>query len=228
MRTVTAGPVGGDRVVVAPVLVNTRNGERQGQRPRVRDIREPSPTVTAEGSQGALVAAFLAKHYGGPGGHPTPGQDVRDPAGAVTSRGQLGPVAVWLDKLHGSARAGQALDTPAPTVTAGGGRGGGHAALCAAFLMRYFGTGGQWADPRRPMPTITAREGLAVVTTTIAGEEYVLTDIGMRMLQPRELARAQGFPDDYLLTGTKGQQIERIGNSVCPPVARAIASLSSA
>lgn len=221
MRTITAAHRG-EQAIVAPVLVNTRNGERKGQRPRVRDVREPMPTVTAEGSQGAVVAAFLAKHYGGPNGHATPGQDAREPLGAITAKGQIGPVAVWLDKLHGSARAGQPVDEPMPTVTAGGGRGGGHAALCAAFLMRYFGTGGQWADPRRPMPTITAREGLAVVTTTIAGEEYVLTDIGMRMLQPRELARAQGFPDSYVLTGTKGEQIERIGNSVCPPVARAL------
>lgn len=201
IRTITAKPRGGDRALVVPFFANTRNGERAGQAPRVRDLRQPLPTVTAEGSQGALVSAFLTKFYG-------------------------------------TSRAGSALTEPIPTVTAGGGRGGGHVALtsanfaresnagavrCAAFLMRYFGSGGQWSDLRDPVPTVTARENLALVTTTIAGEEWVLTDIGMRMLIPRELARAQGFPDGYLLTGNVGEQIERIGNSVAPHMAEVIA-----
>lgn len=217
MRTVTAGPVGGDRALVAATLINTRNGERRGQRPRAMDIRSPMPTVTAAGSQGAVVAAFLNKHYGGVVGH-----ELTRPLGAITGTDHHSLAAVWLDKLHGSARAGVPITDPMPAVTSGGGRGGGHAALCAAFLMRYFGTGGQWSDLRKPMPTVTAREGIAIVTTRIDDQEYVVDDIGMRMLQPRELARAQGFPDSYVLTGNKGQQIERIGNSVCPPVARAI------
>jgi DNA (cytosine-5)-methyltransferase 1 len=54
------------------------------------------------------------------------------------------------------------------------------------------------------------------------GRTYVLADIGMRMLVPRELARAQGFPDSYILTGSQRDQIARIGNSVCPPVAKAL------
>lgn len=62
----------------------------------------------------------------------------------------------------------------------------------------------------------------ALVTVELDGEPWVLTDIGMRMLQPRELARAQGFDDSYQLVGTKAQQVARIGNSVCPPVARAL------
>ena len=66
-----------------------------------------------------------------------------------------------------------------------------------------------------------ARFGL--VTVTIGGEEYAVVDIGMRMLEPRELARAQGFPDEYQLTGSKTSQVARIGNSVSPPVAEALA-----
>lgn len=54
------------------------------------------------------------------------------------------------------------------------------------------------------------------------GEPYVITDIGLRMLTPRELARAQGFPDSYILTGTKSSQVARIGNSVCPIMARVL------
>lgn len=65
-----------------------------------------------------------------------------------------------------------------------------------------------------------ARHGLVIVT--IEGEDFILADIGMRMLSPRELATAQGFDARYVLTGTKSQQIARIGNSVCPPVAAAV------
>ena len=207
--------------IVAPVLVTTSNGEREGQAPRVRDIRRPLGTVTGTGSQGALVAAFLARHFGG--ARPPNGKALSSPMPTVTAVDHNAVTAVFLDKLHGSALAGQRLDIPAPTVTGGGGRGGGHAALVAAFLLKYYKEGGQWSACGAPMDTVTAKARMGLVTVQIRGEEYVLADIGMRMLQPRELARAQGFSDDYILTGTKSQQVARIGNSVCPPVARAIA-----
>ena len=54
------------------------------------------------------------------------------------------------------------------------------------------------------------------------GHDYIITDIGMRFLTPRELANAQGFPASYILTGTKTSQIAKIGNSVCPPAAAAV------
>jgi DNA (cytosine-5)-methyltransferase 1 len=144
------------------------------------------------------------------------------PVGTVTAVDHHSLAAVFLDKLHGSARAGQPLDQPAPTVTAGGGRGGGHAALVSAFLMKYYGAGGQWSDLGEPMHTVVTRARMGLVTVQVDGEEYALVDIGMRMLTPRELARAQGFSDAYILTGSKANQIARIGNSVCPPVAEAL------
>lgn len=212
----------GERALIVPSLINTRNGERAGQTPRALDITRPMSTVTGQGSQGALVAAFLARHNGGPNGHPSYGRDLRETMGTVTGRDTQALAAVWLDKLHGSARAGQPLDLPAPTVTSGGGRGGGHAALCAAFLLKYYGQGGQWSALDEPMHTLVGKARMGLVTVTLGGEEYALVDIGMRMLQPRELARAQGFPDSYILTGTKSEQVARIGNSVCPPVAEAL------
>lgn len=198
LPTVTAGPRGGDQVLFGATLVNTRNGERKGQRPRVRDIRDPYWTVTGEGSQGALaVASFVSKHYGGVVGH-----DLRRPLGTVTGTDHHALTSVALAKLRG-----------------------GHAdgpVRCAAFLARYFGSGGQWSDLRAPMPTVTAREGLSLVTVTLGGDEWVLTDIGMRMLRPRELARACGFPDSYKFHGTIGDQIERIGNAVVPQEAESL------
>lgn len=199
--------------LAVPSLINTRNGERAGQAPRVRDVRAPMPTVTAQGSQGALVAAFLAKHYTGVTGH-----RVDQPASTVTAVDHHSLVAAHLTKFYGTST-GQALTEPAPTITAGAG--GGHAGLVAAFLTKYYGTStGQAVD--EPLHTVPTRDRFGLVTVQIAGETYAVVDIGMRMLQPRELARAQGFGDDYILTGTKTEQTARIGNSVPPPVVEAI------
>lgn len=206
-----------EHCLVSPTLIQTGYGEREGQAPRALDIGAPLGTIVAGGAKHALVAAFLAKHYGG-----VVGQGLDRPVGTVTAIDHHAVAAVFLDKLHGSARAGQPVDAPAPTVTAGGGRGGGHAGLVAAFLARYYGQGGQWSGLDAPLPTVTTLDRMALVTVSIDGEPYVLADIGMRMLQPRELARAQGFPDSYVLTGTKSEQVARLGNAVCPPVARAI------
>jgi len=247
LRTTTTAHRG-ERALVAPVLArahshgwdangsDTRPVDRPGWTVTAKDgaalvaaslvtqtsgnppspVDGPLKTVTSAGNQ-ALVAAFLAKHYGG-----VVGQPMERTLGTVTAVDHHSLAAVWLDKLHGSARAGQPIDQPAPTVTSGGGHGGGHAALCAAFLLRYYSQGGQWSGLGEPMTTIVSKARMGLVTVAIAGEEYVLADIGMRMLQPRELARAQGFPDSYILTGTKSEMVARIGNSVCPPVAEAL------
>ncbi len=116
---------------------------------------------------------------------------------------------------------------PFPTILSGGGRGGHHVGEVRAFLMKYYGTGGQHQDCREPMHTATAKARLGLVT--VAGVDYQIVDIGMRMLSPRELFRAQGFPEGYIIDrlgdGTpisKTDQIRLCGNSVSPPVARAI------
>jgi DNA (cytosine-5)-methyltransferase 1 len=109
-----------------------------------------------------------------------------------------------------------------PTVLNGGGKGGGHAGLVAAFLQKYYGSDGQNQGLDRPLDTATVKARFGLVTVEIGGEPWALVDIGMRMLEPRELARAQGFPDSFILEGTKADQIARIGNSVCPPVAEAL------
>lgn len=185
---------------IAPVgagafWANTRNGERKGQRPRTRDLREPVPTITAKGSQGAVVAAWLAKHYTGVVGH-----DMRRPLGTITAKDH-----------HSVCAAHLARD--------GGVRGG----AVSAFLTKYYGAlAGQSQGLDEPLHTIPTRDRFGLVTVTLAGEQYVVVDIGMRMLQPRELATAQGFPPSYILTGTKTQKVARIGNSVVPQVVEAL------
>lgn len=169
-----------------------------------RSIDEPLKTITSTGNQ-ALVTAFLAKHFTG-----AIGSSLDRPMGTVTAIDHHSLVAASLI----TSRAG--IDPTDDQQNAMG-----HARLIAPFVTKYYKTGiGQRIDV--PLGTIVTKDRFGLVTVTIEGESYILTDIGMRMLTPRELARAQGFPDDYLLTGTKTSQIERIGNSVCPPVVRAL------
>jgi DNA (cytosine-5)-methyltransferase 1 len=97
-----------------------------------------------------------------------------------------------------------------------------------AFLLKYYGTD---QDPRLddPLHSVTTKDRFGLVAVTIAGEEYVIVDIGMRMLTPRELFAAQDFPADYIIDRdaqgrpvTKTAQVARCGNSVCPPIAEAL------
>jgi len=114
-------------------------------------------------------------------------------------------------------------DEPLGTVSAGGQ----HYAEVRAFLLSYYGTD---QDPKidGPLATVTSRDRFGLVT--IHGQDYQIVDIGLRMLAPRELFRAQGFPDSYIigddpaqgLTLTKSAQVRMCGNSVCPPMARAL------
>lgn len=95
--------------------------------------------------------------------------------------------------------------------------------------MQYYSLGGQWSDLRDPINTITTRDRLALVTVWIKGDPYVVVDICLRMLVPRELANASGFPPQYILAHghdgrvfTKAQQVFHIGNAVPPPLQRAV------
>lgn len=193
--------------LISPTLV--RNFGKSG----AVDISEPMPTTTAGGGgKTSLVSAFIAKHFGGMVGVPA-----STPLPTTTMRGtQNQLVAANLVHLNHGAKQWSGADDPMRTVTTGN-----HAALVYSFLVKYFGTaiGASLVDPA---PTTTSKDRFGLVTVQVNGEPYVIVDIGMRMLTPRELARAQGFPDTYLLTGTKTSQVARIGNSVCPHVAAAI------
>lgn len=221
---------GGEFVLVAPTMVQTGYGEREGQRPRVLDLHRPLGTVVGE-QKHALIEAFLTKHNGGIYKAP-----LDEPLSTVTCREHftaqhvaLEPVeAAWIEKLYSSARAGADVSEPLPTVTASGGRGGGHLAEVRAFLVKYYGdsdTQKQRVD--RPLDVVTTKARFGLVT--VHGQPYQIVDIGLRMLSPRELFNAQGFPASYLIDVecdsrplTKASKIELAGNSVCGQVAEAL------
>ncbi|MEN6440917.1 MAG: DNA cytosine methyltransferase [Syntrophobacter sp.] len=182
---------------------------------------EPTETVMpGGGGKTALVSAFLAKHYGG-----VVGQELRPPIGTVTATDHHSLVTSNLIKFKGTCKDGQDVREPLHTVQSGGN----HYGEVRAFLMKYYGEGGQLQTCGEPVHTIPTKDRMGLITVTIAGEPYVITDIGMRMLQPKELFRAQGFPEDYKIDIevegkkiSKSDQVRMCGNSVCPPIAEAL------
>lgn len=236
LHTVTASQKD-HNTVVAATLINTRNGEREGQAPRCRDVEEPAPTVTAKGSQGAIaVAKLMAAHIeqanGSPEGEkPLPGRAADAPLSTIVQKGCTQRLVTSnLVKLRGGEdshdrSSSVSVDEPMHTVCASGT----HMAEVRAFLIKYYGNEQDGHGLESPIGTVTVQDRFGLVTVTIEGEEYVIVDIGMRMLTPRELFNAQGFPPDYIIdvdaSGkpiTKTAQVAKCGNSVCPPLAEAL------
>jgi DNA (cytosine-5)-methyltransferase 1 len=201
-----------------------------------KGMDEPMTTVTNTGSQQQLVTANLVHLRGN-----CDARDAAEPLHTISAGGtHHGLMTAFMERQFG-ASIGQALDEPAPTITAGGGGKSslvelhlepeieGRALRVAAFLISYYGTENVSAASE-PAATITTRDRLALVTVTIKGMPYVIVDICLRMLQPAELYRAQGFPTDYIISHgadgkpfTKTQQVHMCGNSVSPPPMAALA-----
>ena len=201
-----------------------------------KSIEAPMTTVTNTGSQQQLVTANLVHLRGN-----CDARDADDPLHTISAGGtHHGLVTAFMERQFG-ASVGQAVNEPAPTITAGG---GGKSSLVefqlspeieagalrvAAFLISYYGTENV-SGAGEPAPTITTKDRLALVTVTIKGTPYVIVDICLRMLQPAELYKAQGFPADYIISHgadgkpfTKTQQVHMCGNSVSPPPMAALA-----
>ncbi|SEB78633.1 DNA (cytosine-5)-methyltransferase 1 [Pseudomonas saponiphila] len=228
--TITAS--GGGQSIGTAVMIQANGGFNTTH---AKDILDPMTTVTNTGSQQQLVTATLITNTTG---HAA--TDLRSAVPTVTTGQHHALVTAFMERQFG-ASVGQGADEQAPTITAGG---GGKSSLVelqlsreveagalrvAAFLISYYGTENvSGAD--EPAPTITTKDRLALVTVTIKGTPYVIVDICLRMLQPSELYKAQGFPADYIISHgadgkpfTKTQQVHMCGNSVSPPPMAALA-----
>lgn len=204
----------GEKALVVPHL------QRQFGQSVGNGANEPVGTITAGfGGKTALVTAFMAQHNGGVVGH-----EITEPVSTLTHRcTQQQLVSSSLVKFKGTSKAGQLVDDPLHTIQTGQ-----HYGEVRAFLVKYFGTAiGQ--DLGDPTHTLTSKDRMGLVTVMIQGEPYVIADIGMRMLTPRELFRAQGFDDSYQIDIevdgrriSKSDQVRLCGNSVCPPIAAAL------
>lgn len=235
LGTVTMGGI--QHAVIAPSLVQIGYGERAGQAPRAMDIQSPLGTVVAGGAKHAPFAAFVARQFGASTGHAADA-----PSGTVTAGGQGKSqlAAAFFAKYYGTGD-GARHDEPAHTVTVRDRFAHTEARLAAPpFGPEHHDRARQVASFLRDQ---VAWDGGEFVTLTIDGAEFVVIDIGLRMLTPRELFNAQGFPPDYVIEGvwidgpgaepkwhpfTKDVQVSCCGNSVCPPLAEAIVAANCA
>ena len=193
---------------------------------KVRGLDEPLSTITSKAEHVLVTPTLVDVAHGeiSPTGVKRWGKgyaDTQKPMRTVTASGNQALVAAFLAK-HYTGVVGQEMGKPIGTITSVD-----HHSLVHAFLVKFYGNGGQWAGCDEPMHTLPTKDRMGLVM--VAGEPYRIIDIGLRMLQPRELARAQGFGDDYLLSAPdrglslpKHAQVRMIGNSVCPPMAHAL------
>ncbi|WP_072684022.1 DNA cytosine methyltransferase [Holdemania sp. Marseille-P2844] len=217
------------------IIQCNHSGERRPQ-----SIQEPMPTITGKHGYG-IVSPLLIQYHSETSFSVVRGQELKDPIMTVDGSNRYGLVTSFLHKYYdgGYTGAGAKVIDPLPTITARD-----HNSVCAArlkqlsnnsgehleevrsFLIKYYGQGiGQ--DIKDPLDTITANDRFGLVT--IAGIDYTIVDIGLRMLEPSELYGCQGFPSDYVIdhdyTGKKyprSEQVKRCGNAVCPPIPTAL------
>lgn len=252
LPTVTTG---NRNYLVAPSIVPIGYGEREGQAPRVNTVDEPLGTIVSSGkhylvaptliqyhsetakaevrgqelteplmtqdtsNRYAISVAHIMKNYGG--GYNGAGSAADAPLDTVTAKDHNSLVTAHIMTMRNNMD-GQPIDEPLTTISCSGA----HHAEVQAFLVKYF-SNGTAKSVDEPLDTVTTKDRFALVT--IHGEEYIITDIKMRMLQPRELFNAQGFPPDYIIDHdadghpyVKSKQVARCGNAVTPPVPAAL------
>lgn len=202
---------------VRPLAPKTMDRIARGLKKFILD--NPDPFVVKDGEK--KTAHALIQYHSETTMDEVRGQTITDPIMTVDSSNRYGLVTSFLSKFYKSGT-GQDLREPLHTVTTSPG----HFGEVRAFLIKYYGQGtGQ--DIKAPLDTVTAQDRFGLVT--IDGTDYKIVDIGLRMLEPRELYGCQGFPEDYIIdhdyTGksySRSEQVKRCGNAVCPPIPAAL------
>lgn len=201
-------------LLVAPSLIQYHDGEQ----PRGQTVDLPVMTIDAS-NRYALVSAFIHQFYDG--GYKCAGRDAREPCPTVTACDHNSVACAFLTQFNNNC-IGQDLTEPINTITAGQG----HFGEVRAFLLKYYGNEG-FSGCDEPMPTATTKDRFGLVT--VHGVDYAIVDIGLRMLTPRELFDANGFPHDYeIVQGadgrvlSKAEQVAKCGNAVPPQLAEAL------
>lgn len=206
-----------EHCLISPTLIQYHS-ETSKDGVRGQTIEDPIMTVDSSNRYG-LVTSFLQKYYDG--GYKGAGDTLENPLPTVTAWDHNSVVTANLIQMNNHCD-GRDLRDPIPTITAGDG----HFGEVRAFLIKYYGQGtGQ--DIEEPLDTVTSRDRFGLVT--IEGVDYQIVDIGLRMLEPKELYGCQGFPDDYIIdhdytgkTYPRSEQVRRCGNAVCPPIPAAL------
>ena len=184
------------------------------------NCKDPIHTITT-GNQQCLISPTLIQYHSETAQGEVRGQTIKDPIMTVDGSNRYGLVTSFLSKFYKSGT-GQDLREPLHTITTSAG----HFGEVRAFLIKYYGDAtGQ--DIEKPLDTVTTKDRFGLVT--IEGVDYQIVDIGLRMLEPKELYGCQGFPDDYIIdhdytgkTYPRSEQVRRCGNAVCPPIPAAL------
>ena len=210
-----------EECVVAPALIQYHT--EQTERVRGQGVADPLMTIDASNRYG-LAAASLVKYYGSD----QHGQNIQDPLHTVTAKDREGLTTAHLVKMKGTNLRGPATE-PVQTITAGGGH---HGVVTTQITRAEPGADlRHWPEIRELLNTYCGYDlgPEDVILFQIGGAWYFMADIGLRMLTPRELYRANGFPDDYKIerdytgqTYGKSKQVARCGNAVPPPFATAL------
>lgn len=206
-----------EHCLISPTLIQYHS-ETTKRETRGQQVTEPIMTVDGSNRYG-LVTSFLHKYYDG--GYKGAGDSLKNPLPTVTSRDHNSVCAATLIQMNNHCD-GRDIKEPIPTITSGDG----HFGEVRAFLIKYYGQGtGQ--DIKDPLDTVTAQDRFGLVT--VGGVDYRIVDIGLRMLEPKELYGCQGFPDDYIIdhdyagnSYPRSEQVKRCGNAVCPPIPAAL------
>lgn len=208
----------GSHLLVEPYMVQI--GQTGFTKDRSKDVREPLTTIVSK-NEHCLISPTLIQYHSETAQGEVRGQTIKDPIMTVDGSNRYGLVTSFLSKFYKSG-IGQDEREPLHTITTSAG----HFGEVRAFLIKYYGDAtGQ--DIEKPLDTVTTKDRFGLVT--IEGVDYQIVDIGLRMLEPKELYGCQGFPDDYIIdhdytgkTYPRSEQIRRCGNAVCPPIPDAL------
>ena len=244
--------------VITPTLIEVGYGEAKGHLPRVPGLNKPLGTVVAS-KKHALVSNFLTEYYGNAqdgisvndplhtstskdreavtmafmskyfaGGYKGKGNSVEEPLNTVTTTDHNALAACHLEVLRNHA-SGQNVNEPMNTICTSPG----HFAAIKTYLVQWDGKQSlyYWPEIRYLLNKYCGCDikDNEILIFEINGILYFISDIGLRMLEPRELYAAQGFPPDYKIEFdingkkySKSAQVARCGNSVPPPFAEAL------
>lgn len=207
--------------VISPSIIPIGYGEAPKQLPRVNDLKEPLGTVVSSAKH-HIVIPHIVKHFSGSG---VKGSGIDEPLPTITSIDHNGLVSAIMSNYYGNGHNASAADEPLKTVIA--------REISAVVKIHFRKVSdsniGNWPLIRELLNehagyTLADDE---IIVFEVNGIEYIMVDIEMRMLLPKELYAAQGFPSDYNyhLDGkmSKTEQIKKCGNAVCPPLSYALA-----
>lgn len=187
-------------------------------------MNEPLRVITAKHGFGVvepILAPALIQYHSETSEKEVRGQALENPIMTVDSSNRYGLVTSFLSKFYKTG-IGQDCREPLHTVTTSAG----HFGEVRAFLIKYYGNQ-TVHSVEEPLDTITTKDRFGLVT--IQGQDYQIVDIGLRMLEPKELYGCQGFPEDYIIDRDyegkeypRTEQVRRCGNAVCPPIPAAL------